>query len=245
MSLRGWNNMVNNWYYNLTEDHGRGSWLKDGFYHNGNIVDSDFTDPDLVSWGNDFASDRNDEPDALLVGLHGGKNDPDGRWVASVRRNEPGEGNCGAYQGHMKLGDEDLEFLHLSSCHSMNHNVWEEWLDTFSRLHQVDGYHGVSYVFRTYGHRYGSFADDSFDTSIANAWVDNLYKYRARNKSQCPVALGAGTDQTNLWDRLDHERYNWVFPDQSSNNQAGTIWVAGCDPRGASALPGGWSRRQW
>lgn len=230
-----WDNMVDNWYDDLTEDHGGSSWWRDGFYHNGNIVDSDFVDCDRRDWGNDCGSDRADEPDALLVGLHGAQGTGN-RWNASVRVDEPGDGNCVSWQGHMWF-DLDLEFLHLSSCHSMNHDVWPEWGDSFVRLHQTDGFHGVMYVTRFYSHRYEGFADDSFDTSMANAWVDNLYAYRWRGKNQCPVARGVGNGRENLWDRMDHERYNWVYDDPIGWNWSGYVYPERCDPRGASALP--------
>ena len=240
--LRRMDNMVDDWYDDITDDrnppwgHGDRAWWRDGFYENGNIVDSDFTDPDIVAWGNDCGDDHVDEPDAILVGLHGSQGTGN-RWNAHVRVDEPGSGNCVSWQGHMQFGDCDLEFLHLVSCHSMNHDVWEEWLDSFNRLHQVDGFHGVTYATSTYGHRYKSFSDDAFNTSIANSWVDNLYKYRLRNRNMCRVALGVGDTSTDLWDRMDHEQYDRVYSDPAGAIRAGTIYISGCDPRGASALP--------
>jgi hypothetical protein len=236
--LRSFDNMVDNWYDDITSDreHGSRAWWRDGFYENGNIVDSDFTDPDVVSWGNDLGDDRVDEADAILVGLHG-RQGTGNQWDACVRVDEPGAGNCWSWQGHMRFGDEDLEFLHLVSCHSMNQDVWDEWLDSFEGLHQADGFHGITYVSRFYGHRYTGFSDDAFDTSIASSWVDNLYKYKWRNRNMCPVARGVGFDRPDLWDRMDHEQYDWVYSDPVGADQAGTIWISGCNPRGASALP--------
>jgi hypothetical protein len=120
----------------------------------------------------------------------------------------------------------------------MNRDVWwPEWSSSFVRLHQVDGFHGVMWIAYRYAHRYGSFADDSFDTSIANSWIDNLYIYRSRGESQCPVARGVGSSRADLWDRMDHERYNWVYDDPTGWNWSGATWTTGCDPSGASALP--------
>lgn len=239
----GWGTMLNDWYEDITDSrrtpwgHGTRAFWRDGFYQNGSIVDSDFTDPGAVAWGNDFAEDRVDEPDAILVGLHGSPGTGD-RWNAHVREDEAGDGNCVSWQGHMRLGNEDLEFLHLSSCHSMNEEVWwDEWQSSFHRLHQVNGFHGVSYVARAYGHRYGGFADDAFEISIADAWIDNLYKYRSRGRNMCPVARGVGFGTADLWNRMDHERYDWVFSDPDGAYAMGVVYISGCDPSGAPALP--------
>lgn len=235
-------NMVDDWYDSITDDdeHGDRAWLEDGFYHNGNIVDSDFTDPDIVTWGQDFESDHADEPDAVLVGLHGGVG-TDGRWDALVRVDEPGAGNCTSWQGHMRFGDSDLEFLHMVSCHSMNQNVWElEWQSSFDRLHQAEGFHGVTRASRFYAHRYESFADDGFDSSIAQAWIDHLYKNKSRaNRDMCPVARVHGLGPTEAEARITDESYDWVFPDPiPGTGTAVVIYVSGCDLFGQPPITG-------
>ncbi len=235
---RRWDNMIDGWYDDITDAgrHGDRAWWKDGFYENGNIVDSDFTDPDVVAWGNDRAQDRVDEADVIMVGLHGSPG-TGGRWDAAVRVDEPGAGNCKSWQNHMRLGDYDLEFLHLSSCHSMNQEVWAEWHSSFQGLHQVNGFHGVMYVTSLYDHRYEGFSDDAFDISIADSWLDNLYKYRRSGRNQCPVARVVGFGAADTWDRMDHEQYDWVYPDPVGAGTWGTIWPSECNPRGAPALP--------
>jgi hypothetical protein len=239
---RRWDNMIDGWYDDITDDretpwgHGGNSWWKDGFYENGNIVDSDFTDSRIVAWGNDDCDDCVDEGDAVMIGLHG-SNGTGGRWNAHVRVDETGAGNCVSWQGHMLFGDYDLEFLHLSSCHSADFDVWSEWGDSFDGLHQMDGFHGVMYVTSLYDHRYEGFSDDAFNTSIADSWVDNLYKYRSRHRNQCPVAIGVGNGASDLWDRMDNEQYDWVYHDPDVWTHQGRIWIEDCDPRGAGTLP--------
>jgi hypothetical protein len=241
-NVRSLDNMVDNWYDTITDadTYGDDAWSGDGFYHNGNIVDSDFTDPDVVAWGRDFENDHVDEPDAVLVGLHGGVG-TGGRWNAIVRVNEPGDGNCTSWQGHMRFGNSDLEFLHMVSCHSMNQDVWElEWQDSFSRLHQAEGFHGVTRSSRFYAHRYESFAQDGFENSIAQSWIDHLYKDKTRaNRDMCPVARVHGVGPTEAEARIADERYDWVFPDPIPG--AGTavvIYISGCDPLDQPPLSG-------
>lgn len=238
-----WDNMVDGWYDDLTNSsslpsgHGPRAWVRDGFYKNGNIVDSDFTDDDAVTWGNDDGPDRVDEPDACMVALHGGEWN-NLRWFGRVRVNEAGSGNCNAYQAHIILGDYDLEFLHMSSCHSMDQDVWwPEWSGTFDGLHQINAFHGIMWIGSTYRSRYKHFADDAFDIPIAEAWLDNLYISWVWGHQQCPVSRGAGIGSTDLWNRMDHEEYDFVYSDPDTPTAHGVIYLKGCDPKDDPPLP--------
>ncbi len=242
-----WDNMARAWYDEITDagwspwGHGSKAWVKDGFYHNGNIVDSDFTDVNEVAWGNDLGTDRLDDVDAFMIALHGG-NASDNRWYGSVRVNEAGDGNCSTYQGHIVLGEagSDLEFLHLSSCFSMDEeDWWPAWSDTFKGVHQIDGFHGIMWISSARCDDYEDFADDAFDISIADAWLDNLYDTDVSdgNWDQCPVARGAGTSESDLWSRIDHEEYDNVYSDAPNPTWHGVIYIRGCDPKDKPALP--------
>ncbi|MBN1818082.1 MAG: thrombospondin type 3 repeat-containing protein [Sedimentisphaerales bacterium] len=245
-NVEAWDNMVRGWYDDITNPwptpigHWDRAWWKDGFYHNGNIVDSGFADPSLVSWGRDYLDDTGiDEPDALMVALHGGVSD-DGRWFGRVRVDESGSGNCNAYQGHMEL-DLDLEFLHLSSCNSMNRPVWwgNGWSSSFKRVRQIDGFHGWMWISTSFTGRYKDFADDSFDSGgIAMAWMDNLYINNVSGSDdECPCARGVGATESDLWNRMFHEQYDWQADSDPTPNVHGIIYIRNCDPSGESPLP--------
>ncbi|MBN1125939.1 MAG: thrombospondin type 3 repeat-containing protein [Sedimentisphaerales bacterium] len=245
-NVESWDNMVRGWYNDITNPwptpigHWDRAWWKDGFYHNGNIVDSDFADPSIVSWGRDYLDDTGiDEPDALMVGLHGGVSD-DGRWFGRVRVDESGSGNCNAYQGHMEL-DSDLEFLHLSSCNSMNRPVWwgNGWSTSFKRVRQIDGFHGWMWISTSFTGRYKDFADDGFDScGIAMAWIDNLYINNVSgSEDECPCARGVGATESDLWNRMFHEQYDWQADSDPTPNVHGIIYIRNCDPAGESPLP--------
>jgi len=210
--------------------HGPDAYTKDGTYINGNIADSWFTDSDIVWWGNDH--NYVDEADACMICLHGG--DPSGRWEGSVRVNEAGPGNCRTWQGDMAFGDLDLEFLHLSSCHSLDDNQWFfEWLSSFDGLHQVDGFHGWMWIGTSLINDYEDFADDAFDIDIASAWLDNMYHADISGSwDQCPVAYAVGNNCSNMWNRIGNERYNYVYSDPTTIGYVGCIYISGCDPGG-------------
>lgn len=243
-----WDNMVDGWYDDITNDwptpwgHSTRAWWRDGFYHNGNIVDSQFADDSIVGWGNDDADDTGiDEPDALMVGLHGSDGCTNGQWCGSVRVDEAGDGNCAAWQGHMLL-DYDLEFLCLSSCHSMDQAVWfgnNAWSSSFGRLRQIDGFHGLMWISSDFDDEYEDFSDDAFDVSIPEAFIDNLFMNNVDGpgSDQCPCARGVGNNSDDLWYRMGHEEYDWVNEDDPTPNSHGVIYVVGCNPSGEAPLP--------
>ena len=238
-----WDDMGDAWYDEITDNswsggsgHGYQAYTRDRRLIDGNIADSWFTDRSLINFGNDTAF--LDEGDAAMVCTHG--SEISGRWAGTMRINEKGGGNCKAWQNHMELGDVDLEFLHLSSCFSLDDNQWPfEWLDSFKGLHQVNGFHGVMWINIWRTAHYQSFARDAFETSIAAAWLDNLYEPGAAGADdQCPVAYGSGASEADLWYRMGNERYNRVFSDPKAY-WWGAIYMGGCDPNGEDACGSG------
>jgi len=241
-----WDRLVRAWYYEMLNDaappdgHGAGAWDIGWLNNDGYIVDSQFVDPSRQPWGNDV--EYTEMPDAFMAGLHGSNDVNDHRWKGRVKFNEEGGGNCSAYQGDILLGDGDLEFLHLSSCYSMDYeDWWNEWNSSFNGLHQVDGFHGIMYIGEGFVRCYRRFADDSFWISIAESWVDHLYSspWYMGNHDQCPVARVVGTDENDSRDRLNSERYNHMFPDPpgvGEDRHHRAKYISGCNPRGKGEL---------
>jgi hypothetical protein len=242
-----WDDMLRDWYDAICDarpgpaGHGGQAWIGITFQHNGNIVDSDFADSRFW-WGND--NNKIDDVDVCMIGLHGGNNAGNHRWYGKVRVDERswwGPGDCQAYQGHIELGDHDLEFLHLSSCYSMDsEDWWSEWNSSFDGLHQIDGFHGIMWISAAFDDEYEDFADDSFWISIADSWLDNLYIRNVSNDyDQCPVARNVGSNNVDSLNRMSNERYNNVFADPPGlgagrNHRA--RYIRGCDPKGKGAL---------
>ncbi|MGD8395168.1 MAG: DUF6345 domain-containing protein [Candidatus Eiseniibacteriota bacterium] len=241
-----WDNMVIEWYDAITDGsyifgHGPQAYGRRGSKINGAIVDSDFTDASVVSWGNDAAYGRPDAADAYMIGLHGIDYSVNGRWLARVRVDESGSGNCNSYQRHMQFGDFDLEFLHLSSCFSMDsQDWWSEWNGSFDGAHQIDGFHGIMWIGSGRVGDYRDFADDAFWTSISSAWLDNMYDNNASNGyDQCPVARNVGSNSADSSIRMSFERYNLVFSDPpglGTPRNHRVRYIQGCDPKGKGAL---------
>jgi len=243
-----WDNMCDAWYDDITDTrstpqgHGSRAWWRDGFYQNGNISDDDFVDPRVWSWGNDDLDDRSDEADALLVGMHGGEQSNFGNDYFGAVRSDNACGtacNCTTAQQHMRFGDLDLEFLHFSSCFSMDWADRDEWELSFDGVHQINGFHGIMWISTSYNGRYSGFSDDAFNISICESWVDNQYNggFWTGGHDHCPVSRVAGNSSAEINDRLWEEEYDRVYSEPNSPSHFGTMWIGGCDPKEKGALP--------
>lgn len=225
-----WDDMARGWYNEITSS----SWYyKKANITNGNIVSYKFSDRSLVSWGDD--TPYVDDADAALLFWHGSESG--NIYRGSMRLPNPNDNACRLFQDDMELGDSDLEFLVLSSCQSMDDNQWSRWWQSFDGLHQVDGFHGLMWISSGYVGDYEDFADDAFDDNIADAWLDNLYRPNISGSSdQCPVAYGVGNGSTDLWNRMNNERYNNVFSDPVTFTRWGATFIRGCDPASETVI---------
>jgi hypothetical protein len=239
-----WDDMVLAWYNEITNvgssifgwcisGHCAEAYTRDGSFVNGSIANSWFADSAVVSWGND--TPNLDDGDAAMIGLHGA--DSAGVWSGSVRVDETGTGDCSIRQDEMGIGNSDLEFLHLSSCNSMDRNQWPNWWRAFKGAHQVDGFHGLMWIGSGLVSNYSDFADAAFDTAISDAWLDNHYVPDVSGTDdQCPVAYAVGADQADAVNRLFNERYNNVFSDPTTVGWWQVTYITGCDPSNEDAL---------
>jgi hypothetical protein len=241
-----WDNMVRAWYNEMRDadappnGHGMGAYAIGWLNNNNWIVESQFCDPGVVGWGDDV--NYLDVPDAFMAGFHGGNDSGDHRWIGWMKYDEDGSGNCFLYQGNVRAGDGDLEFLHLSSCFSMDReDWWNEWNSSFDGLHEIDGFHGIMWIDSDYASDYRRFADDAFWMSIADSWLDHMYQSPWVRADQCPVARVVGFDQADAIDRLNHEGYIDVYadppgypPGMARSHRA--RYINGCTPEGKEEL---------
>lgn len=239
-----WDNMADAWYDEITNTgwsflgwcvagHCGDAYSRDGRQVNGNMVNSQFADASVVAWGNDTA--HMDEGDAVLIAWHGAESG--NVYLGSMRVNEAGGGNCTLRRDEMQIGDSDLEFLHLSSCQSMDDNQWSTWWQAYGRAHQIDGFHGLMWIGSGLVNDYSDFADDAFSDTIANAWLDNMYVPNiSGNDDQCPVAHAVGANSADMWNRIGTEQYDNVLSDPSSVGWWGVTWITPCDPAAAGPI---------
>jgi hypothetical protein len=238
-----WDDMAYAWYFQMGYPItpwgvNPNVWSYAGGKTNGTIVDSDFTDPGIVSWGRDDVGIRVDNVDAHMICTHGSLDNEGKRWVGLMRKDESGPGNCWSWQGHMDY-DHDVEFVHISSCYGMSRATWwDGWTDSFTRVHQIDGFHGLMWIGQSRISEYDDFAEDSFFCPIAYSWLDNMYVPNIKDSDdQCPVVRGAGLSANGLWTRMSNEQYDYVYSDPVNPGHHGVYYISRCDPRGDAALP--------
>lgn len=243
-----WDDMVDFWY-NEMDNHG---WYhKDRRMVNGNIDRDLFCDPD-TGLSNCRDWENADEGDAIMLGMHG--SDSGAHWRGSLRRNGgAGVNDCHIDApetwsgGEMRMGDYDAEFLHFSSCNSMDddnltktYHMFGDADDTPSnhrRLHQATGFHGFMWIGGCCDDQYEDFADDAHSVSIKEAWMDNMYVTGINGSAtQCPVAYAVGRDRNDCFNRIDHERYNNIYSDPADIGYYCYYYYDGCDPDGETAF---------
>jgi hypothetical protein len=244
-----WDDMIDYWYDEI-DDHG---WYsKDGFIVNGEMDRDRFCDPDtgLANCADHLSTE---DADALMIGLHG--SDSGNHWQGSLRKNGGASVNdcrIDAPDGdgvaeEMFLGDVDVEFLHLSSCYSMDDDnlpfTWRMFQDPVDspvnglRLHQATGFHGLMWIGGCCDDQYEDFADDAFDVSIKSAWMDNMYVTGINGSAtQCPIAYAVGTNSTDCFNRLNTEQYDNIFGDPGNVGYYCYYYYVGCDPSGETAF---------
>lgn len=230
-----WDDYCDEWYDTVTD---RASWDRSGRQVNGNVRDGKFCDEDRVAWGEDDV--YLDDADAAMVCLHG--QDYFGRWRGYMRVDPEGGENCKAWQYHMDFGDDDLEFLFLSSCNSADDNYLvgtPNWYDSFEGIHQIGGYHGFMHIGSDGVQNYEDFANDSFYDGVATAWVLNMHHYWGDPNWvwDCPVAIVEGNSSHDAADRADNELMQMKAP-YSDPTGDDFVWKAYdlCDPDGEDAF---------
>ncbi len=242
-----WDDMARAWYDEATS---HGVFYKDGAYVDGTMSRGRFCDPDAPVSTSCSDYSYLDDADAAIIALHGA--DSNKHWVGSLRVKDS-SGQCsldgaeGASTDDVQVGDMDLEFLHLSSCQSMDddniNSAWHMFQDVDSakngqRLHQVDGFHGLMWIGSSFVDDYEDFADDAHDISIRTAWLDNMYYADVNGKgdAQCPIALSVGSTPGDALLRLLTERYTFIYADPNDIHGWAYSFYEGCDPAGETAF---------
>jgi hypothetical protein len=254
-----WKNLLGAWYEEITKESSDfGAFSQGGPYGGGygkggeltdiEVVNSHFADPATVSaldWGNDTA--HLEKADAAMVGWHGDVpflsdlSDWDySSYVGTMQADESGSGDCELRMDEMKLGNDGLKFLHFSSCHSMNDDQWSTWPSVYAGAHQIDGFHGLAHLNAWQQADYENFAFDAFYMSIADAWVDNMYRRKVDDPDngvdQCPVAHTVGKTGPEAWERLGLERYNNVLDEPNGTDYWFVTFIVPCKPESEEEL---------
>ncbi|TAK76355.1 MAG: hypothetical protein EPO12_16815 [Aquabacterium sp.] len=248
-----WPGMAKAWYDWM----GLMGHTKTGNFTDGSTTLRRFCDPSYDA--NCADSAYVDWPDAAIIALHGFTSD--GGWGGTMRQPwsaaTGGNGECSLNMGgnspNMFVGDNNLRFLHASSCLSLNDSYFSKMRQSMMKtpgsgraLHVFTGFHGLMWISSSYNGDYAETAIDGHSMSVAKAWVTNHYK---NNKfecawydplgifgtcsDQCPTAMTIGPTAASALNRLNNERYNSGWGDPTGRNYYAWMGYLGCDPVGA------------
>lgn len=240
-----WEGLVNSWYLEITNqaNHGSDAYGEGDQWLNGGIGNSQFADKSVVgSWGDD--ENYLEKGAAAMVAWHG-EIDLDTPEVYVGRMRESDVAKCASDQlsdqlkddcclrsEEMSLGNHGLEFLHLSSCRSMDSAQWSAWSGAYNGAHQIDGFHGLVYLEPVQASDYKNFASDAFYMPIADAWIDAMYRQQWSGTTdpsdQCPVAHTVGMDAAAALTRITSERYDTALDPPDSADYWQVVYPAPC-----------------
>jgi hypothetical protein len=245
-----WPGMANAWY----------DWMgvmghtKTGKFVDGDMTVKRFCDPSWNPGCRDYV--YVDWPDAAIVAAHG-YNAGNG-WGALMRN--AALGTCSATMGNggnMHVGDNNLKFLHASSCLSLNDSYFAGMGSAMKKvgnpkgLHVMTGFHGLMWISSSFNGDYAATAINGHMQSVARAWTGAHYKsnrfscaaYDPFNwfgtcQDQCPTAMTVGANGASALNRLLNERYNNSAAFGPPNGNAAYAWMGypGCDPAGENGF---------
>lgn len=250
-SISEWDDMLDGWYDAIDDF---GVFFKDGKQVDGAFTRSLLCDPDAIPGCSDTVN--LDDADAAIIGLHG--SDSGNHWRGTLRHDGTPAANSDCTidaaetgSGEMFVGDTDLEYLHLSSCNSMDDDNLSETRRWFhdpvdspvngQRLHMATGFHGFMWISSGYADDYEDFAWGGH-ILLGSAWMDEMYGWGINFAyEQCPVAYSVGSSLNNCVNRLTAEGYqNVIDPalktDPSSINYWCVKFFDGCSPKGELAF---------
>jgi Family of unknown function (DUF6345) len=244
-----WPGMAQAWYDKM----GMIGHSRTGKFVDGNMSVKRFCDPAVNANCNDYS--WVDWPDAAIVAAHGF--DAGNAWGALMRNSALGtcSTKMGTSSSNVFVGDNNLKFLHASSCLSLNDNYFGEMRTAMKKpgsasgrgLHVMTGFHGLMWISSSFNNDYAETGLDGHFVSVARSWTNNHYKsnqfscaaYDPFNifgtcQDQCPSAMTVGASGGEALNRLFNERYNnsSAFGAPTGNSYYAWMGYPGCDPVG-------------
>jgi hypothetical protein len=145
--------------------------------------------------------------DAVKVFYHSGHGGMGGDGVFYLPMGADWGGlGCTATSNNMRLGNESLRYLFLSTCLSLRYTGGMSPIRTWDvanlGMRMIFGFETVSYDNANYGRFF--FEEWNKNKSLSQSWLDSSWRI-AHN--QGPTAVACGATQAEAQDRLFNERY--------------------------------------
>lgn len=218
---------------------------------NNQAVDGEnFGEADWLAWGDDESSPTGtDWADVIFYSGHGSRTCSSSAWYSSIVMGEADKcsprtayRSGGGTQGHLRFGGDtpgrDANAYVLFTCQSAHKCVWEE--GGYSPMDQgqfniLNGFHGLVWEASGYQDDLKDYGYHAKWNDMGDAWLDDLYRYRYANSSNCPVAILWGANEAEMDDFF--ENAGWFdFHNTGSHTQTGFYYLKNCNPRDGDKL---------
>jgi hypothetical protein len=148
--------------------------------------------------------------DAVLAVYHAGHGGMDGNGVFYLPMGSNWEGQTTAISSNMRLGNEQTNYVFLSTCESLRvldgHNPIRTWQPANLGFRMLFGSDSLTEDHPGYG--YWFWEQWKTGKSLSTAWLDANWYYVSKHQVPSVVACGATADEAR--DRVFNERYlNW------------------------------------
>lgn len=150
-----------------------------------------------------------DQPTALYLHSHGGSTSEAFRITAGITESVDGTNTCRSYTYNnnkqwWKLGDGNLRYLLMVSCHSIELAHISHWDGAARGIHIITGGDGDMYDTSGRGVLFAFFTESwIFNMTIKSAW------FSVRDSDETAVVLAYGSSREDAINRRDNERFGW------------------------------------
>ncbi|NLH48354.1 MAG: hypothetical protein GX444_07100 [Myxococcales bacterium] len=194
------------------------------------------TDYNLVDWGRDHL--KMETYHFVIISGHGGTvtvNNLDQNRIKLGKQNP--NGDCYVYPRYqMKIGDNNqhkLKILHLVTCHGMTVDqgrLANTWNNTFAGIHQIHGFHGVSWSMPALLSDFEHLANHGQGNNVAYEWLFEMH-HEEFEFDQCPVVYIGADSETQANQIFQNETYRVRDDPIYTEPSLFKRWYfEGCDP---------------
>lgn len=190
-------------------------------YGNVNFWPSDLVDCS-VSGGGDCS--YGDQPTVLFLHSHGGSTKEAFRITGGKNQTIDGTNTCRAYtyrngKQWWKLGDKNLRYLLMNSCHSLELAHLSHWDGVAQGLHILTGGDGDLYDLSGRGMLVAFYTEYWFNMTIKSAW------FATRDSRETVVVMAYGSSRNDAINRRDHEKFGWSLSRVSPVTWRAWSWI--------------------
>jgi hypothetical protein len=166
-----------------------------------------------------------DNVTAIYLHSHGGSTTEAFRITTGTNHKIDNSNTCRSYtyfnnKQWWKLGDKNLRYLFLASCHSLELSDLTHWDGVGRGIHIITGGDGDLYSISSRGSTFALLMNfPFFKQSIKSSW------FAARDDDETVVVMAYGSSQDNAISRRDNEKIGWSTSPVSPVTWRAWSWI--------------------